>query len=272
MSGASVTGIHLAGDHASRPAGNAQPDGSLYSCTTHGLIYKSSYAGNTWSTWATLGAAPSGSITASGYTQSTARLLGRTTGSTGAIEEISVGSGLSLAAGSLSATGGSGLTHAFVGYNTIGGSTEAITARRWYLKKITIAAAGVLASVGCYVKQTSAGTTACIGVGVFEDNAGSPRYLLGINSGTVDSVTWLEHNSGSAGDARWFHLPLGIYVPAADYWIGVTSDSTTYQLYKDGSGGDRYFTPSTGIRYSDAGLFTVTTTTDKYSIRGSLIT
>lgn len=45
------------------------------------------------------------SITASGYTMSTARLLGRTTASTGAIEEITVGSGLTLSSGSLTATG-----------------------------------------------------------------------------------------------------------------------------------------------------------------------
>lgn len=49
-----------------------------------------------------------GAVTGSGLTMATSRLLGRTTGSTGAIEEISVGSGLSLSAGSLSATGGSG--------------------------------------------------------------------------------------------------------------------------------------------------------------------
>lgn len=105
---ATVAGIHGGLDiHANRPAGNAVPDGSLYSCSTHGLIYKSNYAGNSWATYATLGAAASGSITASGYTQSTARLLGRTTASTGAIEEITVGSGLSLSAGSLTATGGS---------------------------------------------------------------------------------------------------------------------------------------------------------------------
>ncbi len=55
-----------------------------------------------------VGSAASGSITSSGYTQTTARLLGRTTASTGAIEEITVGSGLSLSAGSLTATGGSG--------------------------------------------------------------------------------------------------------------------------------------------------------------------
>jgi hypothetical protein len=54
------------------------------------------------------GAAASGSITASGLTQATARILGRTTASTGAVEEIQIGSGLSLSAGELSATGGSG--------------------------------------------------------------------------------------------------------------------------------------------------------------------
>jgi hypothetical protein len=50
-----------------------------------------------------------GAITTSGLTQATARILGRTTASTGAIEEIQIGSGLSLSAGELSATG-SGIT------------------------------------------------------------------------------------------------------------------------------------------------------------------
>jgi hypothetical protein len=47
-----------------------------------------------------------GSVTTSGLTQNTARMLGRSTAGVGAIEEITVGSGLSLAAGTLSATGG----------------------------------------------------------------------------------------------------------------------------------------------------------------------
>lgn len=49
--------------------------------------------------------AASGAITASGLTQATARMLGRSTAGTGAVEEISIGSGLTLAAGSLSASG-----------------------------------------------------------------------------------------------------------------------------------------------------------------------
>ncbi len=54
------------------------------------------------------GTGASGAITGTALTMSTARLLGRTTASTGAIEEITVGSGLSLSAGSLTATGGAG--------------------------------------------------------------------------------------------------------------------------------------------------------------------
>jgi hypothetical protein len=59
-----------------------------------------------------IGAALSGSVTTSDLTMNTARLLGRTSASSGAIEEISVGSGLSLTSGTLSATGsGGGLTY-----------------------------------------------------------------------------------------------------------------------------------------------------------------
>lgn len=50
-----------------------------------------------------LGAAASGAATASGLTQSTGKLLGRTTASSGAIEEIGTGQGLTLAATSLAA-------------------------------------------------------------------------------------------------------------------------------------------------------------------------
>lgn len=45
-----------------------------------------------------------GAITTSGLTMATARLLGRTTASSGAVEEITVGTGLSLSAGSLTNT------------------------------------------------------------------------------------------------------------------------------------------------------------------------
>lgn len=51
-----------------------------------------------------LSAAGSGAVGSSALTMATARLLGRTTASTGAIEEITVGSGLTLSAGTLVST------------------------------------------------------------------------------------------------------------------------------------------------------------------------
>jgi hypothetical protein len=54
------------------------------------------------------GSTVTGAYTAAGLTMATASLLGRTTASAGAAEEISIGTGLSLTAGTLSATGGGG--------------------------------------------------------------------------------------------------------------------------------------------------------------------
>jgi hypothetical protein len=60
---ATVAGIHLGIDtHANRPAANTAPDGSLYSCSTHSLVYKSNFAGNSWATWATLGTVGGGNL------------------------------------------------------------------------------------------------------------------------------------------------------------------------------------------------------------------
>ena len=53
------------------------------------------------------GKASTGAVTGTGITMSTASILGRSTAGTGAIEEISIGTGLTLSAGTLSASGGS---------------------------------------------------------------------------------------------------------------------------------------------------------------------
>ena len=49
---------------------------------------------------------PNGAITTSGLTMATSRLLGRTTALNGEVEEISIGTGLTLSGGTLSSTGG----------------------------------------------------------------------------------------------------------------------------------------------------------------------
>ena len=61
--------------------------------------------------------APSAYASANGLTISAARLLGRTTAGTGSAEEITVGAGLSLSAGTLTATGGASSSVAADLYN-----------------------------------------------------------------------------------------------------------------------------------------------------------
>lgn len=79
----------------------------LWADSTAGLLKQRNAANDGWVTvWNLTTGAPgsgvaAGPITASGLTQATARLLGRTTAGTGAIEEISVGAGLSMDSGSI---------------------------------------------------------------------------------------------------------------------------------------------------------------------------
>lgn len=49
----SLPGVLLEGDHALRPAAADVASGTLYSCSTHGLVYQSDLS--TWATWATMG-------------------------------------------------------------------------------------------------------------------------------------------------------------------------------------------------------------------------
>lgn len=82
---------------------------------------------STGSTWVVLirPGALTGDVTASGLTMNTARLLGRTTVGVGAVEEITVGAGLSLTAGTLTGTGGA--SYAQIATHTVGGTEATIS-------------------------------------------------------------------------------------------------------------------------------------------------
>lgn len=75
--------------------------------TTGSAVLKASAGGFAAAVAATDFVAP-GLATTSGLTMSTARLLGRSTAATGAVEEIAIGTGLSLSAGTLNWTGSVG--------------------------------------------------------------------------------------------------------------------------------------------------------------------
>lgn len=98
----------LTGVHGSRPAANAVPAGTLYACSTHGLIYQSD-GSSTWSTWATV----TGSGFANPMTTAGDLITGGASGAPGRLAVGSNGQILSVVAGApawAAAGGGSGLT------------------------------------------------------------------------------------------------------------------------------------------------------------------
>lgn len=171
--------------------------------------------------------------------------------------------------GALGTGGGGGVTGTYYGYNTAGGTTETMTSKKVYAKKITVSSAGLLVSVGAYVKDDGADHVGALHVALFEDNAGTPRKILAYNFPAGTSL--LPETAASTTAARWIEIPLAAPVAATDYWIAVMDSSTSpLVIHKDASGSDRTYT-SGGAWIADWGFYSPTTTTDKYSIRAIVV-
>jgi hypothetical protein len=175
------------------------------------------------------------------------------------------------------ATGGGGLTQAYVGYNTVGGSWESMTNVRVIAKQVTIGTACQLENIDVYVQMTN--TASSVGgvlqVGVYSDNSGTPDMVIGMNTSVANSLLMDNNVTGGAtgiNRPRWLAIPCDIWLPAGDYWLAVQPLDITdgIQIAYDGSGGDRYYL-SSGAWFADWGFYTPTTTTNRYSIRGNTI-
>lgn len=248
------------GTEPSAPAAGKQ---RLYIDSTTHLLKATNSSG----TDRTIEGIAAGAITSSGLTMATARLLGRTTGSTGAVEEITVGSGLSLSAGSLTATGGSGLTQSYIGYNTIGGSVEQATAGRQYMKSVTLAADSQLLSIDAYMSGQVDNFTSLAAV-VLTDAAGVPTLLIG--AAQAPSILMTNSTSGFPDPARWLSIPMGIYLTAGTYWIGIAFGNNYFNINYD-SGADVYQANTAGYVAGAHASLTQTTSARKYSIRGNIL-
>jgi hypothetical protein len=164
--------------------------------------------------------------------------------------------------------GGGGLTQAYVGYNTVGGSTENTTTERVLLKKVTLANACLLTDIEAYVDAAPTPTSLSrFAVGLYADNAGAVGQVLVSNAVDYDNVyLW----NGSATTARWLGLPIGKWLTAADYWLAVMTDNNIGIRY-DGSGSDRYYTAGAVFGFTDGGTYAQTDSTRIYSIRANTI-
>jgi hypothetical protein len=65
----------IRGDHSSLPDAATVPQGSLYSCTDHGLVYKTTEAQDGWETWLETGAGGGGDADEVTYDNSASALI-----------------------------------------------------------------------------------------------------------------------------------------------------------------------------------------------------
>lgn len=167
-------------------------------------------------------------------------------------------------------TGSAGITQSYLGYNSIGASTEAMTANRIYAKKIAVPSNGILTSIGVYCALNDEGIVTDMSSVLFSDNAGTPEKILSYQYSPYESILLDSVNGAGGLLPRWLEFPCGLYLTAGDYWIGVASFINKMNIYYDGSGSDRYYT--SGNRWvADWGFYSPSTSSNNYSIRASFI-
>ena len=195
----------------------------------------------------TLVAAKSGIVTGTGITQTTGKLLGRTTAATGAVEEITPGNGLTFSAGSLSADSASTTVDGIVELATqaevdaMTDTTRVITVNH---NKI-ILGTPVAATSGTSIDFTSipAGTRkiTILFVGVSTSGTSNPLIQIG-DAGGVETSGYLgagwqfnvaavtNYTAGFgipfAAAAAVFHGTLTLYLQSSSAFTWVASGAT----------------------------------------------
>lgn len=163
--------------------------------------------------------------------------------------------------------GSGGFTQSYIGYNTVGGSFETVAAAAAvsYFKTVTLGSAGLLASIDAHVKSGGANVQNLLAA-VLDDNAGAPGKVIAM--GTVNGNTTInQFNVTMSTTARWVAMPLGVYLPAATYWLCVIIGNNCLLAF-DATGADKK-TAVTQTWLLEADVRSATA--NQYSIRGSVL-
>lgn len=170
--------------------------------------------------------------------------------------------------------GGGGITHSFLGYNTIGGSAENMTLNRWYAKAITPGSDCQILSIGAYLGQAHPNSVNFM-VGLWTDASGVPgEVIAGGTTMAGAQPGYVLNSNDSVENARWFHKPISYWLSSGvTYWIGVMHNAAgggNLKLYYD-TGTDRRMTTSGGYLTDWAYFANDATDSRKYSIRADVI-
>lgn len=165
----------------------------------------------------------------------------------------------------LAGGGGGGITQAYVGYNTVGASTESAASNSLiYYKSVTLANDCLVTDIEANLGAAS-GSVLGPACAIFSDNGGVPGMYLG--GGPTNPIG----NMNTLG-FRWCGQAIGRWCTAGTYWLAVrTSDAggaVVMQIKYDTGGSDRSLVSGAGTWVDPTGT---TNTTRNYSIRANTI-
>lgn len=223
-----------------------------------------------------------GAVTTSGLTMATDRLLGRTTASTGAVEEITVGSGLSLSAGSLTNSAPDQIVSLTGAGTTVVTGTYpsfTITSNDQYVGTVTsVGLSG--GTTGLSVSGTNPITTSGTftlggtlvaangGTGFASYTTGDMLYASGstaLSKLSIGSNTFILTSTGSA--PQWSN-PTGVTIGTATNLAGGASGSIPYQ---SAAGATTFLASGTGVLVNSAGnpSYTMTPSLTQVTVAGN---
>lgn len=177
------------------------------------------------------GYAPSGVVTGSGLTMNTARLLGRTTASSGAIEELTVGTDLTLSGGSLTVSAASTVLAGKVELLTqaeYDAGTDTTRAPTASLNKITLA-----------TPQASTSGTSILFTGI---PSGVRKITMSLSGVSTNGTTGLRVRIGPSGGVETSAYLAGFGFTTAGASAGAAGttagfDTTTFGANSDTASG-----------------------------------
>ena len=170
------------------------------------------------------------------------------------------------------------ITPSYLGYNTVGASTESITSQRMNAKQITAGSDGnVLLGIGAYIDYTGE-AVAQFGFALFADSGSNTiGDMIEIVFGGANIVLAHGTGGGVSFPARWFHIPITYALDASTkYWIGFwwNGGAAAPRIYYDTGGSDRYYAAGVTPYWYDGqytGVGSQTDSTRKYSLRALVL-
>jgi len=167
------------------------------------------------------------------------------------------------------ATPTGGITRTTAGTLTDGGSYDATY--RGYLKKITLATDGLVASIMAMVKG-NANNNSSITCAIFTDSSGPANVIATSAAIKIDVDTTAVNNIGMSATVRSVAIPIGAWLVAGDYWIGIYTNSDTanalYLAYASGTGTDH----TQALKNpGDGSVWATSLTDDDYSIAANIL-